>query len=58
MHGPCIPALIQAHEFDTNSGKPVRLPITDVVKTRAGATAVGGKLEAGALRVNFGWGGR
>ena len=32
------------------SGKPLRLPVTDVVKTRAGALALGGKLEAGALR--------
>ena len=30
--------------------KPLRLPVTDVVKTRAGALALGGKLEAGALR--------
>jgi translation elongation factor EF-1alpha len=31
-------------------GKPLRMPISDVFKTKQGAVTVGGKLEGGALR--------
>lgn len=43
---PCAPAALPCA-----TGKPLRVPVTDVFKSRAGGLAVGGKVEAGALRV-------
>jgi elongation factor 1 alpha-like protein len=33
-----------------SAGKPLRMPISDVFKTKQGAVTVGGKLEGGALK--------
>jgi translation elongation factor EF-1alpha len=32
------------------TGRPLRLPVTDVFKSKSGALVVGGKLEAGAAK--------
>lgn len=39
------------HPTRNQTGVPLRLPIHDVARSKAGALGVGGKLEGGAIRV-------
>lgn len=50
--GPTLVGAIDAFEHHSrNAGLPLRLPIHDVTRTKAGGLGVGGKLESGAVRV-------
>lgn len=50
----CLPQAIDAFSVrDRAVGKPLRLPISDVFKAKSGALMVGGKIEAGAVKVRW-----
>ncbi|KAK9830139.1 hypothetical protein WJX72_009959 [[Myrmecia] bisecta] len=52
--GPTVVGIIDSFKpTQRNTGRPLRMPIADVFKGQRGGTAVGGKLEGGALKVGM-----